>query len=660
MYRNNFKKEEKSNKGGKSAKKRENFGKTSCTRRIGDYVEGKVQGSGKGFAFLIPTDGGDDLFIAARDLFGAIHGDDVVAKVTGNRRGGGECEVLKVLKRNVTDVVGVFDGFGVVSSERGLGTIKVEFTGGVKAQKGDKVVAKIMDGSPIRCKITEVLGKEGDTLADIMGVIRSYKLREDFPAAVIKETAAIPNEVKDADEKGRRDFRGDIVVTVDGATSKDFDDAISVVKKTDGYRLFVHIADVAEYVKENSPLDHEAMERGTSVYFADRVLPMLPEKLSNGICSLNEGVDRLVLSCVMDFDGEGNIVSHEICEGVIRSTARMTYDWVEKILDGDEAEIKRADEKNAAIVPMLRAAKELAEMLMKKRAERGSVEFDIEESEIVMGENGKVLDVRKRARLFSHKLIEEFMLAANETVAQHFATRKVPFVYRVHETPPLEKVESLNDYLAAFGLSVPDRPAPDDYARLVESLDESVKGAINRVALRSMSKAEYKPECLGHFGLAAEYYCHFTSPIRRYPDLSIHRIIKYFLRGGTDFKKKFGAFVAESSAKSSEREKIAEEAERKVDDLLKAKFMEDKIGEKYPAIVSGVTEWGLFCELDNSVEGMIRVESLGNNFKYDEKRMLLGNGVRVFRMGDKVNIRVEAVNYDRVSFTLDDTDDKRE
>ena len=576
MYRNNFRKQ--GTNGGKPVGKKGDFNKRNkCSRRVGDYVEGKVQGSGKGFAFLIPSDGGEDLFIAARDLFGAIHGDDVVAKVTGTRRGGGECEVLKVLKRNVTDVVGVFDGFGVGSIERGLGTVKVEFTGGVRAQKGDKVVAKIMDGSPVRCKITEVLGKEGDTLADIMGVIRSYKLREDFPAAVIKETAAIPDEVTDAEEKGRRDFRDDIVVTVDGATSKDFDDAISVVKKPNGYRLFVHIADVAEYVKENTPLDREAIERGTSVYFADRVLPMLPEKLSNGICSLNEGVDRLAMSCVMDFDGEGNIVSHEICEGVIRSKARMTYDWVESIFGGEDEAIRRADEKNVAIVPMLTAAKELAELLMKKRAARGSVEFDIEESEIVMGENGKVLDVRKRARLFSHKLIEEFMLAANETVAEHFATRKAPFVYRVHEVPPLEKVESLNDYLAAFGLSVPDKPAPEDYARLIESLDESVKGAVNRVALRSMSKAEYKPECLGHFGLAAEYYCHFTSPIRRYPDLEIHRIIKYFLRGGADAKKKFGAFVSEASVKSSEREKIAEEAERKVDDLLKAKFMQDKM-----------------------------------------------------------------------------------
>ncbi len=658
MYRNNFRKQ--GTNGGKPVGKKDDFNKRNkSSRRVGDYVEGKVQGSGKGFAFLIPSDGGEDLFIAARDLFGAIHGDDVVAKVTGTRRGGGECEVLKVLRRNVTDVVGVFDGFGVVSSERGLGTVKVEFTGGVRAQKGDKVVAKIMDGSPVRCKITEVLGKEGDTLADIMGVIRSYKLREDFPAVVIKETAAIPDEVTDAEEKGRRDFRDDIVVTVDGATSKDFDDAISVVKKPNGYRLFVHIADVAEYVKENTPLDREAIERGTSVYFADRVLPMLPEKLSNGICSLNEGVDRLAMSCVMDFDGEGNIVSHEICEGVIRSKARMTYDWVESIFAGEEEAIRRADEKNVAIVPMLTAAKELAELLMKKRAARGSVEFDIEESEIVMGENGKVLDVRKRARLFSHKLIEEFMLAANETVAEHFATRKAPFVYRVHEVPPLEKVESLNDYLAAFGLSVPDKPAPEDYARLIESLDESVKGAVNRVALRSMSKAEYKPECLGHFGLAAEYYCHFTSPIRRYPDLAIHRIIKYFLRGGADAKKKFGAFVSEASVKSSEREKIAEEAERKVDDLLKAKFMQDKIGEKYTAVVSGVTEWGLFCELDNSVEGMIRVETLGNNFKYDEKRMLLGNGVRAFRMGDSVKIRVEAVNYDRVSFVLDEDESKK-
>lgn len=458
----------------------------------------------------------------------------------------------------------------------------------------------------------------------------------------------MPDSVGGDALRGRRDFRADDVVTIDGADSKDFDDAVCVVKKPDGYRLYVHIADVAEYVKESGKTDAEALKRGTSVYFADRVLPMLPEKLSNGICSLNEGVDRLTLSCIMDFDADGRIVSHEIAEGVIRSKARMTYGSVAAIMDGDEAERLKYEK----LLPMLDAAAELARKLNGLRMARGAVEFDIEESEIVI-KDGAVADVRRRGRLFSHKLIEEFMLIANETVAKHFAERKTPFVYRVHEAPPEEKVESLNAFLASFGLSVPDKPQPKDYAGLIAGLNDAIKGVVNRVALRSMSKAEYKPECLGHFGLAAEFYCHFTSPIRRYPDLAIHRIIKYALRGGREADKKFGSFVREASVKSSEREKIADEAERKVDDLLKARFMADKIGREYPAVISGVTEWGLFLELDNSVEGMVRVENLpGGGYAFDEKKLLVSNGQRSFRIGDSARIIVEAVNFDKISFRL--------
>lgn len=612
-------------------------------------LTGVIQGSGKGFAFFIPSDGGSDLFVAAKNLNGAVHGDTVEAVKISDRRGNGEAEVLKIVKRGFTEIVGVFDGKYVSCAERGFGDVKAEIGPDMTVAPGDKVVASLIKGSdPLRCRVTEVLGKSGDLNADIMGVIRSCKLYETFPRAVVKEAEAMPDSVGGDALRTRRDFRSDDVVTIDGADSKDFDDAVCVIKKPDGYRLYVHIADVAEYVKENGKTDAEALKRGTSVYFADRVLPMLPEKLSNGICSLNEGVDRLTLSCIMDFDADGRIVSHEITEGVIRSKARMTYGSVAAIMDGDETE--RA--KYEKLLPMLDAAAELARKLNGLRMARGAVEFDIEESEIVV-KDGVVADVRRRGRLFSHKLIEEFMLIANETVAKHFAERKTPFVYRVHEVPPQEKVESLNAFLASFGLSVPDKPRPQDYADLISDLDDGIKGVINRVALRSMSKADYKPECLGHFGLAAEYYCHFTSPIRRYPDLAIHRIIKYALNGGREADKKFGAFVKEASVKSSEREKIADEAERKVDDLLKARYMADKIGREYPAVISGVTEWGLFLELDNSVEGMVRVESLpGGGYVFDDKKLLVSNGQRSFRIGDSAKIVVEAVNFDKISFRL--------
>lgn len=615
-----------------------------------EMLTGTIQGSGKGYAFFIPDDNSGDLFIPSGALNGAIHGDTVKAIRTGNRRGHGEAEVVDIIKRSVINIVGVFDGKYVVCSDRALGEFKVDGHVGLVARAGEKVVATLVKGSdPLKCKITEVLGVPGDTEADIMGIIRGANLYETFPNAVENEAYCLPDEVKPEMLKGRTDFRGDTVITIDGATSKDFDDAICVERTERGYRLSVHIADVAEYVTEGSKLNKEALKRGTSVYFADRVLPMLPESLSNGICSLNEGEDRLTLSCIMEFDSEGERINHRIVEGVICSKARMTYDSAEKIIDGDSEECG----KYGKIAEMLDVAAELARILNAKRMARGSVEFDIEESEIVMGEGGKVLDVKKRERLFSHKLIEEFMLAANETVAEHFNKREVPFVYRVHEIPPAEKVESLNDFLGSLGLSIAEKPKPSDYARLIENLDESVKGVVNRVALRSMSKAAYKPECLGHFGLAAEYYCHFTSPIRRYPDLAIHRIIKYVLHGGKETDKQFGEFVRYASILSSEREKVADDAERKVDDLLKAKFMQDKIGEEFDAVISGVTEWGLFAELSNSVEGMIRVETLpGGGYEFDQKHLLVKNQSRSFKLGDAVRIKVIAVNFDKIAFAL--------
>jgi ribonuclease R len=544
----------------------------------------------------------------------------------------------------------VFNGKSVLSNDRGFGEVPVDiFQPGLHTKRGQKVVAKLLiDHDHVRCSITEILGSEGDLNTEIMAVIRSYKLNEVFPKNVKTAMDVMPDFVTEEEIVGREDYRKDITVTIDGASSKDFDDAICVTRKDNVWVLGVHIADVAHYVKENSCVDKEALLRGTSVYFADRVLPMLPEKLSNGICSLNEGVDRLTLSVIMHVNDNGEVVNYEIKEGVICSKARLTYDSVQAMFDGDEREIG----KYRALYPMLCDARNLAEVLERKRKERGSVDFDIAESEIEL-EGQVVTNVYKRERKFAHRLIEEFMLLANETVAKHFEKKKVPFVYRVHENPPEEKVSALNDFLDSLGLTIADEPTPQDYAMLIADLTDDVKGVVNRVALRSMSKAEYKPINKGHFGLALEYYCHFTSPIRRYPDLAIHRIIKYIINGGKDAVTKYGDFTLRASARSSERERVAEETERRIDDLLKAKYMKERIGEVFPAIISGVTEHGLYAELQNTVEGMIKIESIpGGRYFFDEKRLRVSNGVRAYRIGDAVKIKVQAVNFDKIAFTI--------
>lgn len=614
-----------------------------------EIKRGTIQGTGRGYAFCA-LENGPDLFISESDLNGAIHGDIVAVKKIGNNKGGGEGRVVEIIERKFDKIVGVFRGREVVCSDRGIGAVEVDFFHpGISAQIGDKVVAQVNSGRILTCSVVEILGKEGDLTADIMGVIRSYKLAEKFHKSVLTEAKSLPDEVSEKECENRRDFRKDLTVTIDGDDSKDFDDAICVKKTDFGYRLYVHIADVTHYVKDGSKIDKEAFKRGTSVYFADRVLPMLPEKLSNGICSLNEGVDRLTLSVIMDYDEECNLLNREIVNGVIRSKARLTYNIVEKMTNGDE-ELRA---KYGDITAMLDTAVVLAKKLEKMRSERGAVEFDISESQITV-ENNKVVAVEKKGRLFSYKLIEEFMLSANETVAEFFEKRGVPFVYRAHENPPAEKIETLLGFLAGLGIDFTENPTPKDYAELVKSVDERYKAVVNRMALRSMSKAEYTTRNIGHFGLAAEYYCHFTSPIRRYPDLAIHRIIKYFLAGGEDIKRKFADFVRNSAKVGSERERIAEEAERKVDNLLMAKFMEDKIGNRYTSVVSGVTERGIYCELDNGIEGMVKVESMrGFGYHFDEKRMLISNHSYTYRIGDEVKIIVSAVNFDKVAFEID-------
>lgn len=624
-------------------------------------LTGKIDASSKGFGFLVRDDGGEDLFIPARDMNTALGGDRVVCVRTGRNRGAGEARVVEITERANKNVVGVYrreGGAGVVTPDNTrLGSdIYIKNEGKNGARDGQKVVAEIVayvQGRRPEGVVAEVLGYPDDTGVDVLSIIRSCDLHEAFPRGVIEECAAVPEFVPAQKTAGRKDYRDECIVTIDGDDSRDFDDAVTVRRTDDGgFRLGVHIADVAEYVRHGTKLDKEAYARGTSVYFPDRVLPMLPEKLSNGICSLNEGEDRLTLSVIMYIDNLGNIVRHKIREGVIRSAARLTYSNVAKILEGDET--LRA--RYAAIVPMLEDMKVLAALLRNKRTARGNIEFDIPECKVVVDENGHTVDVVKYEQLISHKIIEEFMLACNETVAERFVREKAPFVFRAHAAPPAEKVQTFMGFISALGLSYRgnvNAPQSVDFARFLASLDGSVAGVVNRVALRSMSKAAYEPKNAGHFGLAAPYYCHFTSPIRRYPDLMIHRIIKDYLHNGDKAFKKYANVVAEVSKHCSEREKSAEAAERKVDDLKKADYMRDKIGAQYDGVISGVTEWGVFVELSNTVEGLVRTENLpGDGYVFNADLFRLDSPRHTFKLGDAVRIQVAGVSGDRVSFTL--------
>lgn len=609
-------------------------------------LEGKIIGTGKSYAFFEPIDKSGDVFIGEDDLRGAIHGDRVIIKKISHEKGNGEGRVIKIIERTKEYFVGRVKNGYCYPIERGMPkSIAVIPSDSVEYDEEDMVVARLLP-NPAFCIVTERLGKEGITDVDILSIIRSYNLPEKFPRHVIDETCAIADKVLENEKAGRQDFTDNLVITIDGEHSKDFDDAISVRRNEFGFELDVHIADVAHYVKRDGKIDKEALKRATSVYFADRVIPMLPEKLSNGICSLNEGVERLTLSVCMKISEDGDVYDFSICEGVIKSKARMTYEKVALILDGDEKLSKIYE----FLLPMLKDANALAKILKTKRLKKGSVEFELTETEFDFDKDKNVVGIHPLKRLVSHDIIEEFMLIANETIAKKFAIQKSPFVYRVHEAPPPEKVSALNEFLQSLGVKFAQEPQPEDYATLLLETDENLKGVVSRVALRSMSKADYRPDCKGHFGLAKKFYCHFTSPIRRYPDLAIHRIIKDFLHNNSlnCYKDR----VKSISLISSEREKIAEEAERKVDDLLKAKYMSDKIGNEYDGTVSGVTDRGVFVELDNSVEGMVKADNMDGNFVYNEKLMTLSCGTVRYRIGDRVRIKVERIEHDKIEFVF--------
>lgn len=637
-----------------------------------NLLRGKLQSHAKGFGFLIPDEKDHgDVYLHANDLKSAMNGDIILVRVTSRSEHGGrmEGEVVRIVERAVTQIVGTFEdhevyAFVVPDDKRINRDIFIPKGGYQGAVSGQKVVVKIVSypegRSAAEGEIVEILGHKNDPGVDILSIIRKHQLPEGFPDEVMAEAEAAPDSITDEEivQQGRRDLRGEVIVTIDGEDAKDLDDAVHVKRLENGnYLLGVHIADVGYYVTENSELDQEAYRRGCSVYLVDRVIPMLPHRLSNGICSLNPKVDRLTLSCEMEFDAETlKRVRHDVFTSVIRTKERMTYTNVKKVLTATEEEPQtELKERYADLLDMFGLMEDLAMRLRSKRMKRGSIDFDFQESKVIVDENGKAIDIIKRERSVAEQIIEEFMLVANETVAEHFHWLRVPFLYRIHEDPSQEKLLNFVQFAANFGYAVKGK-GNSIHPKALQTLLEDIRGTkeatvISTVMLRSMKQAKYDAESLGHFGLAAEFYSHFTSPIRRYPDLVIHRVIREVLNGGGQLTEArheaLTARMPDIAQHSSERERVAVDAERDTEQLKKCEYMLDKVGEEFEGIISSVTSFGMFIELDNSVEGLIRLSDMSDDYyNFHEQHMILvgERTSKIYRIGDEVKIRVTRVS----------------
>lgn len=631
---------------------------------------GTFIGHARGFGFVTPDAGGEDIFIPASETMGAMQKDRVLYKVLHKAEKGKKADgvIVRILERGQQRIVGTFEagskGYGfVVADDKKIAKdifISRENTKG--AVTGHKVVVEITDYGEDRRnpegKVIEILGHINDPGVDILSVIRRYELAVEFPEEVYAEIEHLGAEVAEADKKGREDLRDLLTITIDGADAKDLDDAVSLKRLGNGnFELGVHIADVSHYVRENTALDKEAYARGTSVYLVDRVIPMLPHKLSNGICSLNPHVDRLALSCLMEVNGRGEVVSHRILESVINSDYRMTYTAVREILeDGAPALL----EQYAEILPMLEDMEELRQILGEKRRKRGSVNFDLPESKIILDENGKPIDIKPYEKSIATNMIEEFMLVCNETIAENSFWQEMPFMYRSHQEPDEDKLEKMEQFLRGFGYYLRKKDGeihPRELQKVLQKAEETdEERIITRMVLRSMMQARYTAENGGHFGLAAKYYCHFTSPIRRYPDLEIHRMIKKMLHGELDEKASayYRRKMPDWAKHCSKQERVAEDAERDTDALKKVEFMEDKVGQIYEGIISGVTNWGIYVELPNTIEGMVALSQMDDDYyEFDEKKMLVfgKRTKKSYRLGDKVVVSVAKV--DRMMGTID-------
>lgn len=639
-----------------------------------DLVVGRLQGHNKGFGFIIPEDPDlADVFIPANAVNGAMHHDRVIARlhraaVQGARQEG---EIIRILERANRNVVGCLEcsrHFGFVTPDdprlgQDIFIPREEFNG---AQTGMKVVVELTRWPEKRRnpegKIIEVLGFKDTPGVDILSIIKQHALPLEFPAEVLAEAEAVLDEVLPEEAAGRLDLRTLRMVTIDGEDAKDLDDAVSVEKLANGnYKLGVHIADVTHYVREGSALDKEAQQRGTSVYLVDRVIPMLPRRLSNGICSLNAGVDRLAMTVFMEINHTGDILSYSIHESVIHVAARMTYKKVTEILNDPHTPLRR---EYAPFIADFQMMDELRRILRQRRMHRGAIDFDFPELKVKLDEQGKSLEILKRERTLADSLIEEFMLAANETIAEHAAKQTLPFVYRVHEDPDEEKMVELNELLHTFGyhLKTTKEVRPAHLQVILDKISgRPEERIISTVMLRSMKQARYEPDNLGHFGLAAEYYTHFTSPIRRYPDLMIHRILRESLRGGIGAKRrtKLDKMLPDITFHASERERAAADAERDTVKLKIAEYMADKIDEVYAGIISGVTSFGLFVELENGVEGMVHVSNMADDYYHFQEKQytLLGERTKkAYRIGTPVEVRVIKVNKEEQNIDLILTD----
>jgi ribonuclease R len=637
-----------------------------------NLLRGKVTGHARGFAFVKPEEPGiDDIFLPPTELNGALHGDTVLVRISsessGSRREG---TVVRIVERGTKEVVGTYTesksfGFVIPDDKRIVSDIFIPKNASMGAVEGHKVVVRITAYPQNRMsaegEVIQILGHKNDPGVDILSVIHKHGLPQMFPADVLEQANNVPDEIDEADLKDRRDLRGEMIVTIDGADAKDLDDAVTVTKLPNGnYKLGVHIADVSHYVKEGSPIDREAAERATSIYLVDRVIPMIPHRLSNGICSLNPKVDRLTLSCEMEITSNGEVVNHEIFQSVIKTTERMTYFDVNRILEDEDEELI---ERYKPLVPMFKDMAELASILRDKRMRRGAIDFDFKEAKVLVDEEGHPTDVVLRERSTAEKLIEEFMLAANETVAEHFHWLNVPFIYRVHEDPKEDKLERFFQFITNFGYVVKGK-ANDIHPRALQQVLEMVQGqpeemVISTVMLRSMKQARYDEKSLGHFGLSTEFYTHFTSPIRRYPDTIVHRLIRtYLIEGKMDEKtqEEWREKLPGIAEHSSNMERRAVEAERETDELKKAEYMLDKIGEEYDGIISSVTNFGLFVELPNTIEGLVHVSYLTDDYyRYDEHHFaMIGERTgNVFRIGDEITVRVVNVNKDERSIDFE-------
>ena len=683
-------------------------GRIECSKR-GKYskseikkMTGTLTAHPKGFGFVSVEGETEDIFIPESQVNGAMHMDTVEITVspvtTGRRREG---TVVKVLERGMKQVVCTYEqsktfGFAVPDNPKFGTDIFIPQERSKGAVSGHKVVVEVTsygkkDRKP-EGKVVEILGHINDPGVDILSLVRAYGLPVEFDEKVLKQVENVAKPVSEADMAGRMDLRDWQMVTIDGEDAKDLDDAVSVTMDGDNYILGVHIADVSNYVQEHSALDVEALKRGTSVYLVDRVIPMLPHALSNGICSLNQGENRLALSCIMTINSKGEIIDHTIAETVICVDRRMSYTQVKNILEAyhaansQDAPVEEVDGKQddadretesvsdvnvrrqqeellgeyEALVPMFVRMEKLAGILRRKRMKRGSIDFDFPETKVILDEQGNPIDIRPYDRNVATKIIEDFMLAANETVASDFYWRELPFVYRTHENPDTEKIQKLSTFINNFGYTLhigADEVHPKELQKLLQKIDGTKEEAlISRLTLRSMKQARYTIDNTGHFGLAADCYCHFTSPIRRYPDLQIHRIIKESLRGRLNEKRidHYEHILPEVAKHSSEMERRADEAERETVKLKKVQYMEQHIGEEFEGVISGVTEWGFFVELENTVEGLVRVTELTDDFYqyYEDTYELVGEATnRRYKLGQKVLVRVE--HCDRIMRTID-------